>query len=433
MAVTVVAGGAAFAAPAGDALAGHWEGALLQRGQALPIRLDFAREGAVLRGRFSVDRWRVMDYPLDAVKANGARVTFSLGDDGFTARLSASRMTGSFSGGDGTGTFELRRAKPAALPYDAIPVRFHNGGIVLSGTLAMPRTRGRHAAVVLVQGSGPEIRWGTNRYIADRFARSGIAALVYDKRGSGESGGDWQTAGFKDLARDALAGVALLAARPGIDPRRIGIHGHSQGAIVAPLAASLAPRRVAFVIAEDTAATSVRDQDLYRVTNDIDAKDWSPEDKIKARAMYALFLDVISGVRPYSELETASAAVKSERWFTALDLPPKADRVWKWYPAIANYDMRTAWRGVRHPVLLVFGERDALVPVGQSIRRLEDILDGTHVPYTALIAPRAEHNLTIHPRPGEPFFWWRAAPGIIDTVVAWVNACTGPGGACTAR
>src|SRR5665213_723108 len=145
MAVTVVAGGAAFAAPAGDALAGHWEGALLQRGQALPIRLDFAREGAVLRGRFSVDRWRVMDYPLDAVKANGARVTFSLGDDGFTARLSASRMTGSFSGGDGTGTFELRRAKPAALPYDAIPVRFHNGGIVLSGTLAMPRTRGRHA------------------------------------------------------------------------------------------------------------------------------------------------------------------------------------------------------------------------------------------------------------------------------------------------
>src|SRR5665213_2889196 len=138
MAVTVVAGGAAFAAPAGDALAGHWEGALLQRGQALPIRLDFAREGAVLRGRFSVDRWRVMDYPLDAVKANGARVTFSLGDDGFTARLSASRMTGSFSGGDGTGTFELRRAKPAALPYDAIPVRFHNGGIASVPDSTMP-------------------------------------------------------------------------------------------------------------------------------------------------------------------------------------------------------------------------------------------------------------------------------------------------------
>ena len=406
----------------------------MQHGQPLSIRLDFKRDGTVLSGRFSVDRWRVMDYPLGAVTVNGTRVRFNLGDNSFTGRLSAARMTGTFSGGgDGTGTFVLRRVAPEPLPYDEIPVRFRNGGVVLSGTLAMPRTRGRHAAVVLVQGSGPEIRWGTNRYIADRFARAGIAALVYDKRGSGESGGDWRTAGFEDLARDALAGVALLAARPGIDPARIGIHGHSQGGIVGPLAASLAPRRVAFIVAEDTAAGRVRDQDLYRVTNDINAKDWPPEDKAKALAMYALFLDVISGDKPYTELETASAPVKDERWFRDLDLPPKSTWVWTWYPKIANYDVRTAWRGVRRPVLLVYGERDALVPVGQSIRRLEDLLDAAHAPYTAVIAPRAEHNLTIHPRPGEAFFWWRAAPGIIDTVVAWVNACTAPRGACAIR
>ena len=433
LAVIVAASSSAVAGPARPSPAGHWEGTLLQRGHPLSIRLDFTRDGTVLTGRFSVDRWRVMDYPLSAIKVNGMRITFSLGDNSFAGRLSAARMRGSFSGDEGTGTFVLRRVAPEPLPYDVVPVRFRNDGVVLSGTLAMPRTRGRHAAVVLVQGSGPEIRWGTNRYIADRFARSGIAALVYDKRGSGESGGDWRTAGFEDLARDALAAVALLAARPGIDPGRIGIHGHSQGAIVAPLAASLAPRRVAFIVAEDTAAGRVRDQDLYRVTNDINAKDWPPEDKAKALAMYRLFLDVISGDKPYAELETASAAVKNERWYRELDLPPKSSWVWTWYPKIANYDMRTAWRGVYHPVLLVYGERDALVPVGQSIRRLEDLLDARHVPYTAVIAPRAEHNLTIHPRPGEAFFWWRAAPGIIDTVVAWVSACVRPGDACVAR
>lgn len=402
----------------------------MQQGQRLPIRLDFTRDHDSVKGRFSVDRWRVMDYPLNAVKLKGDRVGFALGDNAFDGSLSGDQVTGSFAGDEGRGTFELRRIAPDPLPYDAIPVTFRNAGVTLSGTLAMPRTRGRHAAVVLVQGSGPEVRWGTNRFIADRFARSGIAALVYDKRGSGDSSGDWRTAGFDDLAGDALAGVALLAGRKDVDPARIGIHGHSQGAIVAPLAASLAPHRLAFIVAEDTAAGRVRDQDLYRVTNDINAQHWPPNDKKNAIAMYSLFLAVISGDKPYADLATASAPVRKTTWFTYLGLPPKSDAVWKWYPKQANYDMRTAWRGVAQPVLLVFGQRDAVVPVDQSIRRIEDMLDAARVPYTALIAPRAEHNLTIHPRPGEPFFWWRAAPGIIDTVVALVKSCTNGSAVC---
>ncbi|HZX68605.1 MAG TPA: alpha/beta fold hydrolase [Candidatus Elarobacter sp.] len=422
-----------FAAPAPPSLAGHWEGTLLEHERRLPIRFDFTPYGKAFKGRFSVDRWRVMDYPLGAVKLTGDQVRFALGDDAFTGTLRGTAVTGSFSGDDGSGTFEVRHVAGTPLPYDAIPVHFRNGTVTLSGTLAMPRARGRHAAVVLVQGSGPEIRWGTNRFIADRFARAGIAALVYDKRGAGESSGEWQTASFEDLARDALAGVALLDARPDIDASRIGIHGHSQGAIVAPLAASIAPQHVAFIVAEDSAAERVRDQDLYRVTNEIKAKDWPSEDKKKALTMYALFLDVISGDKPYADLETAAAPVKNERWFTSLGLPPKTDAVWSWYPKQANYDMRTAWRGVTHPVLLVYGERDKLVPVDESIGRIEDILDASHVAYTALIVPRAEHNLTVHPQAGEPFFWWRAAPGLIDTVVAWVKSCTDSGGVCASR
>jgi fermentation-respiration switch protein FrsA (DUF1100 family) len=85
---------------------------------------------------------------------------------------------------------------------------------------------------------------------------------------------------------------------------------------------------------------------------------------------------------------------------------------------------------LKQPALLVYGEHDALVPVGPSIRRFEDILDAGHEPYTALIVPRAQHNLTIHPLPGEAFFWWHAAPGAIDTVVAWVRACTTTPASC---
>src|ERR1700676_3789475 len=207
-------------------LDGHWEGTLLQSGQRLPIRFDFSSAGATRKGRFSVDRWRAMDYPLDGVQLAGRRVRFHLGDNAFDGTLNGPHATGTFKGDDGKGTFDLHRVTPTALPYDEVPVTFRNGAVTLAGTLALPRAPARHAAVVLIHGSGPQSRWGTNRYVADRFARAGIAALAYDKRGSGDSGGDWRTATYADLARDALAAVALLAARPDIDPARIGVHGH---------------------------------------------------------------------------------------------------------------------------------------------------------------------------------------------------------------
>jgi hypothetical protein len=75
-------------------------------------------------------------------------------------------------------------------------------------------------------------------------------------------------------------------------------------------------------------------------------------------------------------------------------------------------------------VLLVYGEKDALVPVDSSIADIEGALDTSGAPYTAIIAPSAQHNLTVQPDPKGPFFWWHAAPGLIDMVVAWVSQTT---------
>jgi predicted alpha/beta hydrolase len=108
-----------------------------------------------------------------------------------------------------------------------------------------------------------------SHFIADRFARSGIAALTYDKRGSGSSTGDWKSSSYDDLANDALAAIDLLASKPDMDPKRIGLHGHSEGGIIAPIATAHAPGKVAFVIAEDTVAGLVRNQDVFRVSHAI--------------------------------------------------------------------------------------------------------------------------------------------------------------------
>jgi fermentation-respiration switch protein FrsA (DUF1100 family) len=165
-----------------------------------------------------------MDYPLDRIAIDAPHVAFTLGGSlAFDGALKGDMISGAFKNGDLSGTITLRRAPVPQLPYATTDVSFRNGGTVLKGTLCVPRASGHHPAAVLLQGSGPQSRWGTTRYVADRLARAGVVALTYDKRGSGESGGDWRTATYNDLANDALAGVALLAARSDVDRGHVGL------------------------------------------------------------------------------------------------------------------------------------------------------------------------------------------------------------------
>ena len=349
-------------------------------------------------------------------------VHFTLGDSFvFDGKLVSDQIVGTFTDDGAGGNFTLHRSVPEDLPYDSVDVIFRNGAVALSGTLCTPRSPGRHAAVVILQGSGGESRWGTNRFIADQFARSGIAALVYDKRGSGDSTGDWKTSSYDDLANDVLAGIDLLASRPDIDPRRIGLHGHSEGGIIAAIVAAHAHSKVAFVVAEDTVAGLVRDQDVYRVSHQIQEAGFTDSQIKHALNLYKLMLDVACGTKPYHELETASQPFRDQEWYKWLAIPPENSYLWTWYPKIGNLDTLVFWRQVRAPVLLVYGERDQLEPIEESLAKIEASLDIVHTPYTAIIAPNAQHNLAVHPKPNEPFFWWKSAPGIINLVVAWVQ------------
>ena len=246
-------------------LIGHWDGTMVREGARPEVSFDFTKSGSQLVGTFTSPSQQAMDYPLAAVTANGDMVHFVLGDSlVFDGKLGTNDITGTFTDDDAKGEFTFHRAVRTILPYDSVDITFNDGAVRLAGTLCIPRSSGRHPAIVILQGSGGETRWGTNRFIADRFARLGIAALVYDKRGSGASTGDWKSSSYDDLARDALAGIDLLASRPDIDPKRIGLHGHSEGGIIAPIAAVQAPTKVAFIVAEDAVAGMVRDQDVYK-------------------------------------------------------------------------------------------------------------------------------------------------------------------------
>jgi acetyl esterase/lipase len=233
-----------------SALIGKWQGTMSRQGTDVAVDIDFVCMDADLRASFTSLPQRAMEYPFDSAKQNEDQVDLVLGGDtNFSGKFHEQELTGTFKDGDGSGTFHLERIADAHLPYSENDVVFGNGDVTLSGSLYIPRGGGLHPAIVMLHGSGPETRWGANRFWADYFGRRGIAVLIYDKRGSGKSTGDWKTVDFNALAGDALAAVGFLQHQAGIDPKKIGIHGHSQGASIAPLIASQS-KSVAFVLAD---------------------------------------------------------------------------------------------------------------------------------------------------------------------------------------
>jgi len=274
---------AALSAPraAAQDLAGHWEGEMVQQGSRLDVTLDFARGPAGLTATWSAPSMRALEIPLSAVRLDGQKVHFELvGDQNstvFEGELRRDSIAGRFSGGEGEGTFAFARVTAPALPYREEEVRFANGSVQLAGTLLIPLRPGRHAAVVFVHGSGPEGRFGA-RFLAVHLARHGVGALIFDKRGVGASGGDWHRASLEDLADDATAGVRLLSARPEVDSARIGIYGHSQGGLIAPLAVTRSTG-LSFLIAGGTYGGDVYEQDLYRVENALKSSGLSEADQ----------------------------------------------------------------------------------------------------------------------------------------------------------
>lgn len=175
------------------------------------------------------------------------------------------RLTGKYKQGPGefdlvlerrsepeaTGNLSLRRPQTpkAPFPYRSEEVKFQNKpvSLTLAGTLTLPEGAGPFPAAILISGSGPQDRDETLQghkpflVLADHLTKAGIAVLRYDDRGVGGSNGYHALATTADFTADALAAFEYLRTRPEIIPTKIGMIGHSEGGLIAPLAASKEP------------------------------------------------------------------------------------------------------------------------------------------------------------------------------------------------
>lgn len=146
---------------------------------------------------------------------------------------------------DGLPKLNRPQEPKAPFPYTEKEVTFVNdkAEVTLYGTLTIPQGKGRFPAVILISGSGPQDRneqiFGHRPFfvIADFLTRNGIAVLRFDERGVGKSTGEFKKATTKDFYEDALVGIDFLRSQKEINPKKVGLIGHSEGGTIAFMAA----------------------------------------------------------------------------------------------------------------------------------------------------------------------------------------------------
>jgi alpha-beta hydrolase superfamily lysophospholipase len=414
--------GSSFAAQ--KSIEGHWEGVMVREGAELPISFDFVNEAAGLKASFNSPTQHAIGIPLQNVSYTAPKVHFRLVGDAttiiFDGEVAADIITGQFREGNAQGTFSLRRAEARPPTFKQEEISFRNGDATLSGTLLLPLIKEARPAVVFLHGSGAEGRFGS-RFLAEHFTRYGIAALIYDKRGVGKSTGDWKSSDFNDLAGDAIAAVRFLQQRKEIDPNQIGVYGHSQGGMIAPLVASRS-KDVAFVISGAGSAVPLHEAEVNSITNQVRGRGISGNELVEATDFIKIFVKVLRTGQGWEEFDAATEKARGTKWYPMLHVPPKDNWFWLYYRRIADYNAADYWREVKVPVLLIYGERDIYVPVARSISNIDRALNRAgNKDYTIIMLPRASHAFNIEPEAGQPFEWTRLASGFPDLLTAWIN------------
>jgi len=435
---------APFAAMAQIApIAGDWYGTL-DAGVKLPLVFHLQPDGTA-----SVDS--------PAQKVAGLKATATLAGDQLTVTLTApvasfegqvagdrKSISGQWLQNGGKLPLKLERTPQAVVapkrpqtpqppfPYRAEDVAYMNptSGLKLAGTLTLPRGEGPFPVAVLITGSGPQDRDETLfdhkpfLVLADALTRRGVAVLRVDDRGVGGSqAGDFFSATTADFATDVAAGVAYLRGRKDIDPDRVGLIGHSEGGVIAPLVAAKDPR-IAFVVL--MAGTGVPgDQILPRQYHDIYAASGAGETVAAKQADVIAAANAIVRTEPDQikaqplliKTLTEGSGAQNARALT--DLMNST-----WYRAFVTLDPAKALAQVRAPVLAINGDKDVQVSAQVNIPAIKAALAG-NPDATTLVLPGLNHLLQTA-RTGAPSEYAAIeetlAPSALSTIVDWTLA-----------
>ena len=438
---------------------GFWAGALDVGGFKLRLVMKFSRmPGGKLKGSVDSLDQGANDIPMSVVTFQNGALHVEMKSIGATydGKLSAdgTQITGEFMQGSKL-PLDLKRIEKvsdAALkrpqtpkkpyPYNEVEVTYENrqDKITLAATLTVPRGAGPFPAVVLITGSGAQNRnealLGHQPFLvlADYLPRRGIAVLRADDRGIGGTSKGSANDTSENYAGDALAGVEFLKTRKEINPKQIGLVGHSEGGMIAPMAAARS-NDVAFIVLM-AGPGLVGDKLLVMQNGLISAAECEKQVKESVAQVERLFVIAKEEKDPAvakqkMKVESAKIAAEAKKKLDgqlgSLDARIN-DILSPWFRFFLNYDPRPTLMKVRVPVLAINGETDTQVPAREDLAAIEQALkDGGNHDYKIVLLPKLNHLFQTS-NTGAPSEYAEIeetiAPVALETMGDWIVAHT---------
>lgn len=329
-------------------------------------------------------------------------------------------------------------------PYISEEVTFKNNkaDVTLAGTLTLPKKEGNFPVVILITGSGPQNRdeelLGHKPFlvISDYLTRNGIAVLRYDDRGVGKSTGDFKAGTSADFATDVESAMEYLRTRSEINKREIGLVGHSEGGVIAPMVAARS-NEVAFIVM--LAGTGIPGNKLILLQQELIAKaNGAPKAEIEASLKINTELfKLIENSKSDERLKTEMAAIlkHSIETDTLIKVPAGMSEdlfikaqvnsiATPWMQYFLKYDPAPALSKVKCPVLVLNGSHDLQVPPSANLPAIEKALKkGGNKNVTIMELPGLNH-LFQESKTGSPSEYTDIeqtfSPVALDAMTKWV-------------
>jgi pimeloyl-ACP methyl ester carboxylesterase len=384
-------------------ITGKWEGTLSISGMNMRLVFNINKTDDGYKSSMDSPDQGAFGIPASKTGFDASRPSIEVASIGFLFEgdYKTDSITGTFKQGNMSfpltvkrSTEETKLARPQEpkppFPYRSEDVTFENknANVTLAGTLTMPENGDNFTAVILISGSGAQNRdeelMGHKPFlvIADYLTRNGIAVLRYDDRGTAQSTGDFKTATTADFATDAESAIAYLKTRKEINHRKIGLMGHSEGGVIAPMVAARS-KDVGFIVM--LAGTGIRGDVLLLLQAELIARTSGlPDDMIAGMINInkKVYDKIVNAKKDLSQQEITDfiTTIKSE---IPKDIGISDDDYIKqitsqissaWMQYFLRYDPAPTLEKVKCPVFAVNGSKDLQVPPKENLTAISNAL-----------------------------------------------------------
>lgn len=418
---------------------GRWAGRASAENESTDLVLTINKADGSYSALMDLPQMDVIGWPASSVDVRGSgRVDIVIPSDSGPQPMALSRtgdrLTGDWRmpGWETPAKIELERSGQTDLhPHVVEPIRFQSGAITLAGTIRMPKGEGPFPGVVFVHGSGALSRHAYH-HDAIALADRGIASLAYDKRGVGESEGDYRTADYHELAADARAAATELAKHANVTSEHVGFVGTSQGGWVAPLAASEWP--ASFVIVVSGAVVPPAQEDKWDVVRRLRLAGLGKDAETEA---IFVMREWDHGLRTgeWDRFRAARKAAESKPWFGASGMQSQSTfhtnitpAYAKWYRRFIDYDPIPTLKSLTIPVLYMLAREDEHINAMETYEILQQQFVRSEGNVQTILFEGYDHSMRHLDDRGERLRWPTRPAGFVDIQAIFIQQATSAGG-----